>query len=376
MDHGELFPTAEGTPQGGCISPLLANIALHGLEEELRNHLGPQRSGYRLPQIVRYADDFVVLHRDRAVIEACQRRTGEWLKQMGLELKPQKTRVVHTLERGEHGPGLDFLGFQVRQYRAGKTRSALDPYRRPLGFKTLIKPSKESRKRHLAKLRQTLRTYRTVDQGALITLLRRQIVGWSNYFATCASKQVFTRLDCDLFHMLFAWAKRRHSDKSSQWVGDKYWRINDAGSWVFQPRGDNRPLPTHAQTPVRRHIKVAGRRSPYDGDWVYWSSRMGREPCTPSTVARLLKEQRGRCRECSLYFRFGDAMEVDHVRPKARGGPWALANLQLLHRHCHDRKSARDQRGTHDKRPVSEEPDDGKPSRPVLKPSRGGDAPA
>ena len=122
MDHGELFPTEAGTPQGGCISPLLANIALHGMETDLLRHVRIKK-GETL-RLIRYADDFVVLHRDRAVIEQCQRFIGEWLKPMGLELKPSKTRVTHTLEAEQGVPGFDFLGFNIRQYPSGRTRCA------------------------------------------------------------------------------------------------------------------------------------------------------------------------------------------------------------------------------------------------------------
>src|SRR5262249_8505869 len=111
MDHGELFPTETGSPQGGCISPLLANIALHGLETDVVKHYGPSRKDFSPPIMVRFADDFVVLHRDRNVIEQCQRFIMGWLQPMGLELKPSKTRITHTLETGEHEPGFDFLGF-------------------------------------------------------------------------------------------------------------------------------------------------------------------------------------------------------------------------------------------------------------------------
>jgi RNA-directed DNA polymerase len=127
---------------------------------------------------------------------------------------------------------------------------------------------------------------------------------------------------------------------------------------------------------VKIHIKVAGCRSPYDGDWVYWSTRMGREPTTPARVARLLKAQGGRCRECNLYFRTGDRMEIDHVRPKTQGGTDARWNLQLLHRHCHDRKTTRDKGGAPDQRHAVEEPCDSKDTSTVLKPSRRGDPPA
>jgi RNA-directed DNA polymerase len=340
MDHGELFPTEAGTPQGGCISPLLANIALHGMEDDLINHC--RTLSDRPPRLIRYADDFVVLHKDRAVVEECQRFTTEWLKQMGLEPKPSKTRVTHTLERGEHEPGFDFLGFHIRQEPIGKTRSGRRKGGSLLGFKTRIKPSPAAVKRHVEKLRETLRKNRSVDQELLITLLAPIIVGWCNYFAVYACTETFRKLSGVLFAMLRAWVLRRHPNKGKHWVMDKYWRVGDGEGWRFGPRGSKHRLPIHPDTAVKIHAKVAGRRSPYDGDWVYWSPRMGKEPTTPARVAWLLREQGGRCRECGLYFRAGDRMEIDHVRPKNEGGTDARSNRQLLHRHCHDRKTARD----------------------------------
>jgi RNA-directed DNA polymerase len=259
-------------------------------------------------------------------------------------LKPSKTQVVHTLERHEREPGFNFLGFNVRQYPAGKTHSTQYPRGRCLGFTTTIKPSKESVQRHVDKLRDTLHKNRSSEQGLVIQILSPKIVGWCAYFATSVCKDVFQAVQSVLFAMLFAWAVRRHPNKGKQWVADKYWRHNDGLGWIFQPRGSGLRLPLHGNTRSRRHTKVAGRRSPYDGDWVYWSTRMGREPTTPTKVARLLKEQGGTCQECGLYFRSGDRMEIDHVHPKAQGGTSVRGNLQLLHRHCHDRKTARDRR--------------------------------
>jgi RNA-directed DNA polymerase len=340
MDHGELFPTPSGSPQGGCLSPLLANIALHGMEDDLIKHC--RTLSDREPRTIRYADDFVVLHKDKAVVEECQRFTTGWLKQMGLEPKPSKTRVTHTLERGEHEPGFDFLGFHIRQESIGKTRSGRRKNGKPLGFKTRIKPSQAAVQRHVEKLRGILRKHRSVDQELLITLLAPIIVGWCNYFAVYACTETFRKLSGVLFAMLRAWALRRHPKKRKHWVMDKYWRVGDGGGWRFGPRGSTCRLPIHPDTSVKIHTKVAGRRSPYDGDWVYWSTRMGREPTTPDRVARLLREQDGRCRECGLYFRADDRMEIDHVRPKIDGGTDARRNRQLLHRHCHDHKTARD----------------------------------
>ena len=153
MDGEELFPTTAGTPQGGTLSPLLANIALHGLETAIVSAYPARRrrNGHReswQPTVVRYADDFVVLHRDLTVIEEIKQQASKWLADMGLELKPSKTRITHTREPYDGTAGFDFLGFNVRQYPTGKTHSGRNTKGELLGSKTLIKPSKEAIQRH------------------------------------------------------------------------------------------------------------------------------------------------------------------------------------------------------------------------------------
>jgi RNA-directed DNA polymerase len=380
VDQGELFPTQQGTPQGGCISPLLANIALHGLENEIarcfpRRWKTRKEDAFNPPQVVRYADDFVVLHQDRAVVEQCQKVVEQWLKPMGLELKPSKTQVTHTLHRNEGTPGFDFLGFNIRHHPVGKYRSGRHPTGRPLGFKTIVKPSTTTVKQHKQRLRELLLAHRVSPQEKVITILNPIITGWSRYFAIGNARRTYSKLGEVLFHRLWGWAIRRHKNKNRRWIADKYWRFNDRKGWRFQPRGQSCRLARHHDTRSRVHVKVAGTRSPFDGDWVYWSTRMGYSWMTTKRVATLIKAQKGKCRWCGLYFRTDDRLEVDHIQPRTQGGKDVKTNLQLLHRHCHDRKTARD-RSAHERRRIREEPYDGKLSRTVLKPSRGGDTPA
>jgi RNA-directed DNA polymerase len=162
MDQGVFQETDRGTPQGGVISPLLANIALHGLEEDTRNALQSvlkqadkpaHRAWARVRkqlQIVRYADDFVVMHKNLSVIQEAKKCIAAWLGDMGLQLQPEKTRIVHTLHKFEgNEPGFDVLGFHCRQY--SQTKGA--------GFKTLIKPGKNSIRRHLMSMNSKMTPY-------------------------------------------------------------------------------------------------------------------------------------------------------------------------------------------------------------------------
>ncbi|MBW4472612.1 MAG: HNH endonuclease [Stenomitos rutilans HA7619-LM2] len=129
-------------------------------------------------------------------------------------------------------------------------------------------------------------------------------------------------------------------------------------------------LRTHVQTPIVRHVKVQGSRSPFDGDWSYWGTRRGKHPELSTQIAKLLKRQQGKCSHCRLYFKSDDLLEVHHVDGKHQNHQWG--NLTLLHQHCHDQVHS----GMHDKHPVVEEPDEAKVSRPVLQTSRAGDRPA
>jgi RNA-directed DNA polymerase len=370
IDHGQLFPTTAGTMQGGNLSPLLANIALHGMETAIGAPLPqPGHRDRKTPRIIRYADDFVVLHADRTVVQRYQDLIAKRLKPMGLELKPSKTRLTHTLNEPEGSPGFDFLGFHIQQYLAGKTKSGKDARGRRHGFKTHITPSTTALQSHVDHLRAIIHRHRHTEQAVLIAHINPVSRGWSQYYAHVVSKRSFQKVDNILYAMLRAWAIRRHPNKNKHWITHKYWRVDEGQGWVFHPAQSSLRLYRHTQTPIRRHVKIQGARTPFDGDWVYWSARLGHHPEVGSRVARLLKRQQGKCRECGLFFMDGDRLEVDHLIPKVRGGSEVGANLQLLHQHCHDSKTARDllaDRGVADNHYVVEEPDEAKASRPVL----------
>ena len=375
MEGEELFPTTEGTPQGGVISPLLANIALHGLETFIRDSFPGCYKGQRYwkPHVVRYADDFVVLHRDLAVIEQVKQLVNTWLADMGLELKPSKTRITHTLQPHEGNVGFDFLGFHVQQHPVGKTHSGKLAHKGKesvlLGFKTIITPSQESLRRHNQALSEVIHINKMAPQAALIARLNPLIRGWSNYFSTVCSKDTFAKMDQLLYIKLRSWAMFRHSHKSRHWIAKRYWRMEKGRRWDFATK-KGASLLQYDDTPIERHIKVKGTKSPFDGDWVYWASRLGNHPEVPRRMANLLRRQKGKCLGCGLFFRDGDLPELDHIIPTVLGGKDAYENWQLLHRHCHDTKTVQDGsgtvRGAQDKSHAVEEPDEAKVSRPVL----------
>lgn len=346
MDNGIFNATETGTPQGGIISPLLANIALDGMIRLIDQNF-PKKKSTVQAKVIRYADDFVVISPHLEIIQQCQFAIEEWLKPIGLELKPAKTRICHTLREIEVNgkkvaPGFDFLGWNFRQYPVGKHHSGKTGSQNSklLGFKTLIKPSKKAIKAHADKVKQVIKTHKTAPQYALIKHLNPVIRGWCNYHSKVVSKETFSSLDHITWQRLRAWTVSR-CGKANYGKLKNYFRKNENRAWNFETK-DGYKLLNHANTPIIRHVTVRPEASPYDGNWVYWSTRKGTSFDVPNKVAFLLKKQKGKCNFCGQYFTPEDIAEIDHIIPTSKGGKNDYKNLQLLHRHCHDTKTATD----------------------------------
>ena len=367
MDGNQLFPTKEGTPQGGVISPLLANIALHGLVEAISNQYPDTRrvNGKQFnwkPCIIRYADDFVVFHINEQVIHEIKEKIVDWLKPLGLMLKDEKTKICHTFEpTQDKEPGFNFLGFNVKQFKDNRAR---------LGFKTIIQPSQQSVQKHVQNLREIIKAHQNAKVSNLIKKLNPIIRGWANYYRTVCSAETFKRVHHDLYMMLTQWGRRR--TKNYQRTYQLYWQEHD-GRMTFSSEapkgGEPMKLFSHNQFRIQRHTKVKGKKSPYDGDWVYWGERLRKLPGLQVRVQKLLKLQVGKCNRCGLHFKPEDKWETDHIIPKSQGGKDSYKNLQLLHRHCHFAKTGLENQQRYTKTlcsQVIEEPDEVKVSRPVL----------
>ncbi len=335
LDGGTLFPTEDGTPQGGVISPLLANIALHGLEVAVQAAVPKTMPGDRnicwTPTVVRYADDFVVMHRDRDVVEKCKEVASEWLKGMGLELKPSKTRIAHTMNEMDGVTGFHFLGFHVRQFPVGKTHSGKTTKGELLGFKTIIRPSKEKVMLRCREIAEIIRQHRGAAQEALIARLNPIIRGWCNYYRTVVSTKSFQKADDVMYHSLRTWARWRHPNKPMKWIVSRYWRMP---LWMFGPKEGVKTLLKHSMVHIQRHVKVQGDKSPFDGDWTYWAARTGYYPGITLWLAKLIKGQGGRCPNCGLSFLPDDVIEVHHKDGNHANNK--KSNRVALHGHCHD----------------------------------------
>ncbi len=347
MDNGIFNATEAGTPQGGVISPLLANIALDGMISLVRNLFPMKTSNNKnYATVIRYADDFVVISPQIEIIQQCQVVIEEWLKPIGLELKPAKTRICHTLREievnGEKvAPGFDFLGWNFRQYPMGKHHcGTTGGNSKRFGFKTLIKPSNNAIKSVADIVKEVIKTHKTAPQYALIKCLNPVIRGWCNYHSKVVSKETFSSIDNIMWQRLRAWTVSR-CGKANYGKLRKYFRNNGNKAWSFETK-DGYKLLTHAETPITRHVTVRPEASPYDGNWTYWSTRKGTSYDVPNKVAFLLKKQKGKCTFCGQYFSPEDIAEIDHIIPTSLGGKNDYKNLQLLHRHCHDTKTATD----------------------------------
>lgn len=361
MMEGEIFdPTEMGTPQGGPLSPLLANIALCGLENDLIQAfpVGRAIDGNRIakpPRIVIYADDFVVLHESKAVVEECSRFIADWLSPLGLNLSPTKTSVRHTLKLVDGNRGFEFLGCEIRQHAVGKHQ--IKPFFN--GVYTHIGPSKKAQKRIYAECARiidevVLHKKRNAEYAykeakgeetpveRLIKKLNAKLGGWAAYYRPHNSKRAFSTLDHKLFIRLLRWAKRRHPRWPRKRLIDEY--FNGGTPWSFRaPRtaaNSEVILIRVDSTPIKRHIPIRAEKSFYDGDWAYWGKRSGAYPGVPWEVTTLLHRQSGKCWHCKTGIESSDRVMIQEIP-----GPKDRAVNRLVHEACsarHRRYPTRD----------------------------------
>jgi RNA-directed DNA polymerase len=278
-------PTEEGTPQGGIISPLLLNVALHGLEEAAGVRYQDDEAtqvAQDSPALVRYADDFAACCHSRQQAGQVKARLAGWLARRGLSLNEDKTRIV-CLTRG-----FDFLGWNIRRYPNGKL---------------LIKPSKAAIGRHRQRLAEEMRTMRGSNALAVIVTLNPVIRGWAAYYRSQVSSEAFTSLAAYMWTLTWKWARHSHPNKGQRWVAARYFgkfHPNREDRWVFGDKDTGTRLVKHSWTAIRRHVMVKGTASPDDpglaGYWRYRRDKHG-PPLDAHTLA-LLTRQGGNCPLC------------------------------------------------------------------------------
>ena len=336
MESRRLFPTKSGTPQGGIISPTLANLALDGLEAVLEAKFGLKRSqkAFRAKvHLVRYADDFVITGSSRELLENEVRPLVEhFLATRGLELSSEKTRITHISE------GFDFLGQNVRKYKG----------------KLLVKPSRKNVNAFLEKVRGIIKGQKSASQANLVRQLNPVITGWANYHKAISAKETFNAVDQAISQALCRWCRRRHPNKGWSWISRKYFRSIGSRHWVFAadtllPNGTPvvLRLTLAKDTPIQRHTKIKGDVNPFDPVWEsYLEARMGTKMTATlkgrHTLLRLWWNQDKRCPICSQPITKESGWHVHHKLRRTDGGTDKQSNLVLLHPTCHTQVHSRE----------------------------------
>jgi RNA-directed DNA polymerase len=347
MEGGRFAPTEEGTPQGGVISPVLLNVALHGMEQAAGvcyREFGSDAARVERdsPVLVRYADDLLALCHTREQAEQVKARLTAWLAPRGLVFNQAKTQITHLDQ------GVDFLGFNIRRYRG----------------KLLTKPSKDALRQIRERLSTEAKALRGANADVVISRLNPIIRGWAAYYRIGVSKRAFAALDAHMWRLVYKWASFSHPNKPTRWVIARYFgKFNPArqDTWVFGSRETGYYLRKFAWTKIVRHRMVAGTASPDDPSLTgYWAERRQRsKPPLDNAVLRLLQAQHGRCPLCR-----GLLLHADHqpqtprewetwlaatrkaVRKHAITAAPALgtsddhAALRLIHAHCHRRTNS------------------------------------
>ncbi|MDZ4684391.1 MAG: group II intron reverse transcriptase/maturase [Planctomycetaceae bacterium] len=331
MENGVFHATDAGTPQGGVISPLLANIAFHGMETAMGVRYNNRGEVISPRGLVRYADDFVIFCETEVDANTARADMAAWLAPRGLSLSETKTRIVHLSK------GFDFLGFNVRQYRVPTTRT---------GLKLLIKPTRAAIQRLKSRLRGEWRNLRGQNISAVIARLNPVIRGWANYNRGQVSKVIFGDLDNWMFHHEVRWAKCSHSRKPWYWLKQRYWgrlRQTSRSPWVFgDARGNRAYLEKFSWTPIVRHIIVRWRSSPDDAALDgYWANRKKWQNAQLGTRWReLARRQKGVCPRCGESLHNDEHLQVHYRKGRRLGGTRETDNQQLMHLICHQQALA------------------------------------
>jgi RNA-directed DNA polymerase len=328
MEKHILYPTETGVPQGGIASPVIANLALDGLEKLLKAHYPPntKRAQRAKVNLVRYCDDFITTGSSYELLEhEVKPLVAQFLGERGLELSPTKTHLTSIED------GFDFLGQHLRKY-AGKL---------------LIKPARKNIKTFLGHVREVVKANKQTTTGNLIAQLNPMIRGWANYHRHVVSKVVFHQVDTAIFKCLWSWATRRHPKKSRRWVAKKYFRTHHGRQWTFvgtgtspQKQPDELVLFRAGDVLIQRHVKIKGTANPYDPQWaVYFEARLGVKMTHTLKGRRQLlylwKHQHGLCPVCHQKITRLTGWHNHHVIWRTHGGRDTTDNRVLLHPNCH-----------------------------------------
>ncbi len=369
MDNNLLYATEQGTPQGGIISPILANMALDGLGKRLAEEF-PMKISSRKPahkvNYIRYCDDFIITGRTKELInDKVLPIVKGFLAERGLRLSEKKTKITYINQ------GFDFLGQNIRKYKDNRL---------------IIKPSKDSCKKLLKKIRDKLRRYKMNTHEEVICVLNPIIKGWVNYHRHVSSASTFSKLRHYIWKSLWLWCRKRHkSQKNAQWIKDKYFTRIHGQDWCFTYRKKTKEgivmstIANPTKTRIVRHVKVKADLNPYDDKWQQYLEqrtklKMLQSLSSDKKLFNLWKSQQGMCPICRQGITTDIGWEVHHIKEKSKGGEDIPSNLVMLHPICHKQVHSQKINVTKPgpKKGLIQrlEPDEGKLSSPVLRGGR------
>lgn len=320
----QMFPTEEGTPQGGIISPTLANMTLDGLQKALadrykRHHVNGKLYS-PMVNLVRYADDFIITCENKETLEnEIKPLVAEFMSERGLTLSEEKTVITNVHD------GFDFLGFNIRKY----------------GKDILTKPTKKSEKRFMENIRKVIKENKGCRQESLIRMLNSKIRGWGGYYQHGATRDSFHRIDHQIFLSLWQWAKRRHSKKGKRWIKDRYWHDIRGNKWTFaskfkKPNGKEDQLTLLSLTssfPFLQYTQIKGDMNPFDADCRLYFYKRKKSKMLVTLKGRksllYLWEKQGR--KCPICGEPIDTHKAWNVMPTVQNGK--KCNL-LVHDEC------------------------------------------
>ena len=341
VDNSVFNETEDGTPQGGIVSPLLANIALHGMEKALgikytpcKRTRGITYENHTKYSMCRYADDFVVMCRTKEDAENVRVLLADYLSERGLTLADDKTKITHVEE------GFDFLGFNVRRYNVTIFKKGQQPRQ---GKKLLIKPSKDSVKALKAKIKDVYAKARGKNAQYLIGKLNPIVTGTANYWRTQVAKEIFNDIGCYMWKKTERWIKRSHPRKNWEWIKERYFKPDSTGQsrakWILTDPVSKMQLKRMSWTDIKRHEMIKHTSTPFDSALTeYFRKRDIKEfeNTTVSSKQKLAKKQNYVCPICKRSITdFNEGLEIHHIIPKHLGGNGEYKNLQLVHISCH-----------------------------------------
>jgi RNA-directed DNA polymerase len=324
IDDKTFYATEIGTPQGAVASPVLANMVLDGLEAMLKTRFKNQKIN-----VIRFADDFVITGKSKNLLETeVKPLVEDFLNIRGLALSQRKTKITSIYE------GFNFLGMNIRKY----------------GNKLLIKPSRKSIKNILSHIKEVLKRNKTAKTTQLVDKVNPILRGWANYYKHVVSRQIFSYIDNAVWQMLWQWCKRRHPNKPSKWVKNKYFKTIKGNNWMFTTKtekGRTIDLFKMSSIPIKRHIKIRSDTNPYDPKYETYLDQRRMEKWQrgdkgTGQLRYLWLRQMGKCQKCKVTITEETGWHTHHCIRRVDGGKDTFDNLVLLHPTCHRQLHATD----------------------------------